>query len=65
MQLITLNLWPLCGVQSEAIIRIYKQVVQPVLLYGMDCVFQNKKSIQSLDTAQGNIYFYEGCYWYK
>ncbi len=43
------------GVQSEAMTRIYKQAVQPVLLYGMNCVFQNKKSIQSLDTAQGNF----------
>ncbi len=44
------------GVQSEAMTRIYKQAIQPVLLYG-NCVFQNKKStgIQSSDTAQGNF----------
>ena len=35
--------------------RIYKQAVQAVLLYGMNCVFQNKKSIQLLDTAQENF----------
>ena len=43
------------GLQSEAMIRIYKQAIQPVLLHGMNCVFQNKKSIQSLETAQGHF----------
>ncbi len=31
------------GVQSEAMTRIYKQAVQPVLLYGMNCVFKTRK----------------------
>ncbi len=43
------------GLQSEAMTRIYKQAVQPVSLYGMNYIFQDKKSIQLLDTAQGNF----------
>ncbi len=44
------------GVQSESMTRIYKQAVQPVLLYGMNCVFENKKSYTFVrHSAQGNF----------
>ncbi len=43
------------GEQSDAMTKIYKHTAQPALLYRINCVFQKKKSIQWLDTAQGNF----------